>query len=72
MVAGARGTAEGWNPLIPGDDDGVVGLDEARLPGALAFHVVPEIHTFIVNHPQAIAATLEFLSGRDAPPQAND
>ena len=72
VVAGARGTAEGWNPLIPGDDDGVVGLDEARLPGALAFHVVPEIHTFIVNHPQAIAATLEFLGGRDAPLQAKD
>jgi len=72
VVAGARGTAEGWNPLIPGDDDGVVGLAEARLPGALAFHVVPEIHTFIVNHPQAIAATLDFLGGTAAPLQAED
>lgn len=66
VIAGARGTAEGWNPLVPGDDDGVVGLDEARLASAEAFLTVPSIHTFLANHPQSLAACLAFLGTKGA------
>jgi len=69
VIAGASGTAEGWNPLLPGDDDGVVAVAETRLAGAEAFLPVPAIHTFIVNHPRSIAACLAFL-GKDRRPTA--
>jgi pimeloyl-ACP methyl ester carboxylesterase len=61
-IAGARNTAEGWNPLIPGDDDGVVALAETRLKGAEAHHVVSALHTFIVDHPKTIAITRAYLA----------
>ena len=33
ILAGGRGDDRGYHPLIPGDNDGLVGLDETRLPG---------------------------------------
>lgn len=33
VLAGGRGDARGFNPLLDGDDDGVVAVDEMRLPG---------------------------------------
>ncbi|MBK8237741.1 MAG: hypothetical protein IPK74_19590 [Deltaproteobacteria bacterium] len=33
VLAGGRGDARGFNPLVEGDDDGVVAVDEMRLPG---------------------------------------
>ena len=34
VLAGGRGDIRGYNPKIPGDDDGVVGVEEMSLPGA--------------------------------------
>ncbi len=62
VIAGALGDGEGWNPLIEGDDDGVVALAETYLEGAEGHLQVEEIHTFIANHPNSISATLNFLS----------
>lgn len=61
IVAGGTGDDEGFNPFLPGDDDGTVGLAETRLEGALDFLVVPEIHAVISNHPDTIRATINFL-----------
>ncbi len=61
IVAGGTGDGEGYNPLLPGDDDGTVGLAETRLEGALDFLVVPEIHAVISNHRDTIRATINFL-----------
>ena len=61
IVAGGTGDGEGFNPLLPGDDDGTVALAETRLEGALDFLVVPEIHAIISNHPDTIRATINFL-----------
>ncbi len=33
VLAGGRGDPRGWNPLLPGDDDGVVAVGEMGLPG---------------------------------------
>jgi hypothetical protein len=62
VIAGGRGGTAGYNPLLEGDDDGVVAVSEARLEGAADFLVVPEIHTFISNHPATIDAVLRFLA----------
>lgn len=61
IFAGARGHPRGWHPLIPGDDDGTVGVTEAYLPGASDFVIVHASHTFIMNNPRVIAGTVEFL-----------
>ena len=38
-----------------------MGVSEAYLPGAAAFVTVRASHTFIMNHPQVIESTAEFL-----------
>jgi pimeloyl-ACP methyl ester carboxylesterase len=54
-----------WNPLgswlIPGDDDGTVAVDSARIEGMKDFRVVDESHTFIVRSPEVIAEVIHFL-----------
>ena len=61
VVSGARGTETGWNPLIPGDDDGTVSVDNTRLPGASDFITVPILHSFLMMEEQGIVATCRFL-----------
>ena len=48
-------------PGVPGD--GLLRVDETQLDGAAEHHVVPVIHTFIMNHPDVIAGTTAFLRG---------
>jgi len=54
-----------FNPLtswlIPGDDDGKVSVERARLDGAADFLVVPASHTFIMNREDVGDETLHFL-----------
>ncbi|MGE4003305.1 MAG: esterase/lipase family protein [Planctomycetaceae bacterium] len=79
LISGARGTPGGYNPLIPGDDDGTVSLEATRLPGARDFMTVQALHSLIMRNPEAIAATRRFLwtgvlreSGRREPvPEAD-
>lgn len=63
IISGAREDDgdEGWNPLVAGDDDGIVSLREAQLEGARESHVVPALHTFVATHPETIRLTLGFL-----------
>ncbi len=61
IIAGGKGDGRGFNPLLPGDDDGTVGLAETSLEGAADFLVVPEIHALISNHQETIRATINFL-----------
>jgi pimeloyl-ACP methyl ester carboxylesterase len=61
IIAGGRGSARGYNPLIPGDDDMIVTVDSARLPGASDFLMVRALHTMIFAHAEVIAATVRFL-----------
>ena len=48
-------------PGVPGD--GLLRVEETKLEGASEHHVVPTIHTFIMNHPAVIAGTIAFLRG---------
>lgn len=47
--------------LIPGPDDGKVGVGNTRLEGADDFLVLPATHTFIMNRGDVADATLRFL-----------
>jgi pimeloyl-ACP methyl ester carboxylesterase len=62
IIAGGNGTAQGANPLIEGDNDGLVALRETLLPGAIDFLRVDASHTFIMDHPVTVAAVLQFLA----------
>ncbi len=61
VIAGARGKDAGYNPLIPGDDDGTVTVESTRLPGASDFATVECLHSFIMKNADAIAYTSKFL-----------
>lgn len=61
VIAGGTRSGKGWNPLLPGDDDGLVRVDETRLDGAADFIVVPASHTFIMSNAQTLDCTLRFL-----------
>lgn len=61
IIAGARGTEDGWNPLIEGDDDGTVELANTRLPGAADFMTVNGLHSFLMDREDVIEATRTFL-----------
>lgn len=61
VIAGGRGDDSGYNPALPGDDDGVVSVQETQLEGATAHVVVPALHTFLMNNEEAIRRTVGFL-----------
>ena len=61
ILAGGNGKETGNNPLLTGDDDFVVTVEETRLPGAADFLVVPALHTFFMDDPTVCQCTLQFL-----------
>ena len=62
-VVGCRGTAAGYNPLIPGDDDGTVAVAEARMPQETAFLPVTGVgHSFLMNDARVRAGVVGFLT----------
>lgn len=60
IIAAGRG-GNGYNPLLHGDDDMLVTVEETRLAGAADWIRVNATHTFVMNHPDTIRATLNFL-----------
>ena len=63
VIAGAKGNQGVFNPWLQGPNDGVVRVEETHLEGEAGHLVVDNIHTFLMNDPQSIAATLDFLAG---------
>jgi pimeloyl-ACP methyl ester carboxylesterase len=61
IIAGGAGSEKGRNPLLPGDDDAVVTVEETQLVGACDFIVLPVLHTFLMNDPKVQECTLRFL-----------
>lgn len=47
--------------IIPGPDDGKVGVESARVEGESDFLVLPATHTFIMNRTDVAEATIHFL-----------
>ena len=61
VIAGGTGNDIGFNPLLVGDNDGVVTVAETRLDAPHDFKLVKNIHTTIMDHKDSINATLQFL-----------
>lgn len=61
IVAGGLGNDQGLNPLLPGDDDGVVTVASTRLAGAGDFVLVPVLHSLLINDADVLRYTLRFL-----------
>ena len=62
IIAGSRGP-KGLNPWLEGDDDGIVAVEETKLPGMQEHVIVDAIHTFVMDHPDARKAAVRFLKG---------
>nr|WP_305123329.1 alpha/beta fold hydrolase [Roseomonas sp. GC11] len=61
VVAGGTG-GRGFNPLLGGDNDGIVTVEETRLPGQEdGFTLVRALHTPLSAHPATVRAALGFL-----------
>ena len=61
VIAGGMGNDIGYNPMLSGDNDGIVRVSETRLDCAHEFKLVNVIHTTIMDHPDSIKAMLDFL-----------
>ena len=61
IIAGGLEPAGGWNPLLPGNDDGTVRVIETWLPGAADWVVVPVPHSLLMRSEKVQEYTLHFL-----------
>jgi len=62
IIAGGRGEqTNGYNPWLPGDDDGTVTIASAHLEGEADFLRLPCLHMFLMRDKKAIKAALQFL-----------
>lgn len=61
IIAGGKGKESGGSPLLAGDDDYVVAVEETRLPGATDFLVCPVIHSLIMDDNKVQECTLRFI-----------
>jgi len=62
IIAGGRGDEEGVNPLVEGDDDLVLSIDETRLPGARDFSIVNRLHGQLMDDDEVRRQVITFLN----------
>ncbi len=62
ILAGGTGGV-GFNPFLPSDNDGIVTVDETRLPGA-THEVICGVHSLLVYSRTVMRRIREFLSTR--------
>lgn len=61
VIAGGRGGARGLSPIISGDNDAIVAVEETKLPGIRDHVVVHGLHSFLMYQPRVHAQVLHFL-----------
>ncbi len=61
IIAGCGGRWIPRNPLIQGDNDWIVGVEETKLVGASDFREFPVAHALLPSSPRVVQATLRFL-----------
>jgi len=62
VLAGGRGDPRGYNPLLVGDDDGVVAIAEMGLPGVEP-EIVGGVHALLQWRPVVLERAARFLRG---------
>jgi pimeloyl-ACP methyl ester carboxylesterase len=73
IITGGLGNSIGFNPLIPGDDDGTIGVDETRLPGAGDFIQIKGQHSTLLMQTSVIDNVAAFLeSGKFLSPSKEE
>ncbi len=61
IIAGGRGNKTGISPFLPGDDDGTVSVESARLEGAEDFILIDSDHTALLFLNKTSSQTVMFL-----------
>lgn len=61
IIAGRLPDTNFQNPLVDGEGDFIVSLEETKLPGATAFMEVPRLHSFLMDDSRVQQAVAEFL-----------
>ena len=79
VIAGGRGDGRGWNPMLPGDDDGIVAVEDTHLPGESDHIVLRSIHAVLPWRQDCMGQVVSFLQSgrfatipRDDVPMSND
>jgi len=76
IITGVSSSDPWFSPVIPGDDDGKVSVESAKLDEMSDFITVPNGHTFIMRDDTVIQQILHFLRegrfGRNAQQQTHD
>ena len=60
IITGSGG-GQGYNPLIPGDDDGIVSVTSTRLPGACDTMTFRCAHARLTRDPAVLECVVRFL-----------
>jgi pimeloyl-ACP methyl ester carboxylesterase len=61
IIAGGKGNDKGYNPILVGDNDGVISVETAKLVGAHDFVRLPLLHSFIMRDAKVHEYVLSFL-----------
>lgn len=61
ILAGGLGDGKGFERALPGDDDGIVTVEEARLEGAKELRLLPFQHSLILLRKKTAVMTADFL-----------
>lgn len=61
IIAGGLGDGKGYNPLIPGDDDMTVAVDETKLKGMKDFILIKGQHSILLSNKKVIDNVVHFL-----------
>ena len=61
VIAGVESVNPVGSSMLPGEDDGTVSVERAKLPGMTDFVTVPYSHTFIMRAKEVADLTIHFL-----------